>query len=207
MNPCLYDLFVIPEKRNRFAKGLPAAFDMVRQRMPSGNPAVGILRDHVITGFFVSEFGKENVRVPERGNERSYGMVLCGEELSVKTVTGDSGFKILWTVDTEQVKREIETGYEPVHDILLINIFWNQKKDSVFYIPLSVQQSVLNRIGRSNYLSSATGTNNRGIEIKKRAVTFLKMHPDTIKISVNWATDNAKYPPPWDEWEKYWSEQ
>lgn len=204
MNSCLYDLFQITEKRNRFAGGLPAAFDMVRQRMPKGNPAVGILREHVITGFFVAEFGENNVDTPERGNERSYDVVLCGHELSVKTLTGEGGVKILWTVDTEQVEHEINAGYKPEHDILLVNIFWGMKKESVFYIPLSAQQSVLSHIGRDNYLSSATGTNNRGIEIKGKAITALKAHSDTISFPVNWETTNIKYPKPWDEWKDYW---
>ena len=56
MNPCLCDLFRITEKRERFAKGLPVAFDMVRQRMPKSNPAVGILREHVILVPYQSKF-------------------------------------------------------------------------------------------------------------------------------------------------------
>ena len=67
MNSCLDDLFLIPEKRNRFAKGLPTAFEMVRQRMPKGNPATGILREHISIGFFVAEFGGDDVDVPEKG--------------------------------------------------------------------------------------------------------------------------------------------
>ncbi len=204
MNQCLRDLFLNPVRRNRFARGLPTAFAMVKQRMP-GNPAVGILREHVITGYLVAEFGQEKVQVPEKGNERSYDVVLCGEKLSIKTITGDVGFKILWTADTEKVYREIDTGYEPTHDILLINIFWDELKDSVFYIPLSAQQSVFNCIGRSNYLSSATGTNNRGIEIRKRAVKELKAHSNTFRMSVMWVPDHTKYPEPWDEWVKYWN--
>ena len=173
--------------------------------MPPANPAVGILREHVILGFFASEFGAENVIVPERGNERSYDVILCGGELSIKTLTNDTGFKILWTVDTDQVRHEMSSGYQPQHDILLINIFWGQCKDSVFYIPLSVQENTIKQLGRHGYLSSATGTNNRGIEIKKSAVTVLKAHPETDCIQVNWDTPDIKYPEPWDEWNKYWS--
>ena len=180
------------------------AFDMVRQRMPKGNPAVGILREHVIIGFFVAEFGEHNVIVPERGNERSYDVILCGQELSVKTVTDNGGVKILWTVDTAQVKREINEGYRPEHDMLLVNIFWEQMADSVFYIPASVQQSVFDSIGSSQYLSSATGTNNRGIEIKRKTISALKAHPDTLRFPVYWTVRDVKYPAPWDEWKDYW---
>ncbi len=204
MNSCLRELFETPEKRNRFAKGLPTAFDMVRTRMPKGNPAVGILREHVIIGFLVAEFGLDQVVVPERGNERSYDVVLCDGELSIKTVTGNVGVKILWTVDTQQVKREINIGYKPQHDILLVNIFWRETKESVFYIPVNVQQCVFDKLGREQYLSSATGTNNRGIEISRKSITTLKSHQDTIKIPVSWFPANMNYPDPWDEWDEYW---
>ena len=206
MNSCLCKLFLNPINKERFARGLPAAFEIVNQMMPSGNPAVGILREHVIIGFLVSEFGKENVQFPNKENDRNYYIVLCGERLSIKTITGDLGLKILWTADTEMAKREIETDYKPTQDILLINIFWNENRDSIFYIPLSVQQSVLSRIGRDEYLSSASGTNNRGIEIKRKAVNELKSHSDTLRISVEWFTENVVLPNPWDEWVKYWDE-
>ena len=206
MNSHLNELFLNPVNRDRFAKRVPAAFEIVEQKMPPGNPAVGVLREHVIIGFLVSEFGKENVQIPKKGNERGNYILLSGEKLSIKTRTGDGGLKVLWTSDTEKVKREIETDYKPTQDILLINIFWNEIKDSVFYIPLSVQQSVLSRLGRGEYLSSASGRNNRGIEIRKKAVDELKSHSDTLRTSVNWVTENVIFPNPWDEWVKYWDE-
>ena len=207
MNPCLFDLFQTPAKRDRFAKGLPIAFDMVRQRMPRSNPAVGILREHVILGFFVAEFGKDRVIVPEQGNKRGYDVVLCDCELSIKTRTRDGAFKILWTVDTQMVEHEISNIYKPEHDLLLINIFWDMTRESVFYIPLSVQQSIYGELGYSRYLSSSTGTNNRGIEIRGSAVSKLKAHPETISFPVTWETGHMQYPLPWDEWEKYWKNE
>ena len=204
MNHCLHDLFKTPGKRERFAKGLPDAFDMVGKRLPS-NPAVGLLREHVIIGFFVSEFGKRNVIVPKHGTERGYDVVLCGEELSIKTVTNDTGFKIIWTVDTDYVNQEID-AFGPKHDIFLVNIFWGQSRESAFYIPLNAQKEVYRYLGTDDYLSSATSTNNRGIEIRKKAVTQLKDHPDTISISIDWSTSGTSHPEPWEEWDKYWTE-
>ena len=204
LNSCLKKLFCMPDKRKRFANGLPVAFDMVRKRMPPGNPAVGILREHVIVGFFLAEFGPKNVEIPERGNERGYDVVLCSGEISIKTVTGNQGVKILWTADTAQVQSEISGGYQPEHDILLINIFWGKQKDSAFYIPLSAQKNILKYLGRDQYLSAAPGTNNRGIEIKRKAITALKKHQDTISISVDWNIEDTNYPAPWDEWDEYW---
>ena len=48
MNHCLHDLFNTSEKRERFAKGLPDAFNMVGNRLPS-NPAVGL---HYVWDWF-----------------------------------------------------------------------------------------------------------------------------------------------------------
>ena len=190
----------------KFQRNLPSAFDAVKQRLSKGNPAIGILREHVILGFFAAEFGKQSIEIPEYGTQRQYDVVLCGHPLSIKTRTGDGGFKILWTADTEQVDREIRGGFIPEHDILLINIYWGEEKNSVFYIPLVVQKFVLEQMGRANYLSSATGTNNRGIEVSRKAVTALKAHRDTMSMSVNWKVQLFQYPKPWEEWQKFWLE-
>ena len=204
MNSSLNNLFRMTDEIERFAKGLPVAFAMVRQRMPPGNPAVGILREHVIIGFFLAEFGPENVEVPAKGNERSFDVVLFGEEILINTVTGNQGVKILWTADTDQVKNEIAGRYQPECDMLLINIFWDECKDSIFYIPLSAQINTINHLGREKYLSVAVGSNHRGIEIKRSAITALKKHQDTISTPVDWTIKDTSYPAPWDEWEKYW---
>ena len=206
MNQCLIDLFNMPEKRNRFATGLPTAFDIVRQQMPKGSPAVGIPREHVIIGFFVSEFGEDCVNVPESGTNRRFDVEVCGHGLLVHTKTNYGPFKISWTSDTQQARRKIKAGYYPTHDILLINIFWGQRQDSVFYIPLSVQQYVFNLLGSSNYLQAKEGTNHRGVEIKGSTATRLKRHPDTLKMQINWVTDSNEYPKPWKQWEDYWNQ-
>jgi len=77
--------------------------------------------------------------------------------------------------------------------------------NSVFFIPMDVQDEVIGRLGRRNYLSSATGTNNRGIEIRTSAVTNLRNHERTLSFAVDWRIKSIKYPTPWDEWVKYWN--
>ena len=206
MNPCLIELFNDHEKRDRFAKELPTTFDIVRQRMPKRNPAVGILREHVIIGFFVSEFGASNVVVSDLGNQRSGTLVLCGHEVSIKTRTNNNAVKILWTSDTAKVQEEIDS-YKPQHDILLINIHWGNTENSVFYIPLVVQQTVMKNIGRCKYMTSAIGTNNRGIDFTREALSNLETHEETLSIYVDWTPTNANYPKPWIEWENYWNER
>jgi len=86
----------------------------------------------VIIGFFVSEFGERNVVIPEHGNERGYDVVLCGEELSIKTVTNDTGFKILWTVDTDYVTREM--GVLNLCMIFFLSIFFGDNQEKAHFI-------------------------------------------------------------------------
>lgn len=204
MNPCLIELFQQEEKREKIAKGLPIAFDMVSQRMPKGNPAIGVLREHVIIGFFIAEFGTDQVIIPEHGNKRGFDVDLCGHKLSIKTRTGMGGIKILWTSDTKSAEHEVLDGYYPSHDILLVNIFWEEYRKSVFYIPVSVQQNLLDEIGRLEYLKSATGTNNRGIEISSRAIKAFEHHEEVFSIPIYWGRQDITYPQPWDEWSNYW---
>lgn len=206
MNPRLIELFNNHEKRTRFARKLPEAFDMVRQRMPKGNPAVGILREHVIIGYFISEFGEDNVSVPEYGNRRSGALRLFDRELLVKTRTKTGPVKVIWTADTEKVQEEIEIGYSPEHDLLLIYIHWEKSRDSVFYIPVEAQESVFDAMDRSEYLKSNTGTNNRGIEITRRALSLLERYENTISINVDWTPPYKVYPKAWTEWVNFWGD-
>ncbi len=203
MNPCLVSLFNDSSKRHRLTKGLPVAFDMVRNRFPRSNPAVGVLREHVILGFLESEFGKENVVVPASGIERDYDVLLCGEKLSIKTVTNERNFKILWTADTDKVKKEYE-NYVPKQDILLINIFWGKLKESVFYFPISVQKEIFKQLGKEKYLDTPFGTNHRGISISSKGAKAMKNHSNTMSLPVHWITENIKHPNPWNEWIEYW---
>ena len=206
MNPCLLKLFQDQSIRSRLRDGLPTAFEMVKQKMPRGNPAIGILREHVIVGFFISQFGSDEVNVPNDGTNRSYDVELCQERLSIKTKKGHGGIKILWTADTSQAQRELEE-YTPQDSIFLINIFENENKGGIYYIPVSSQSDVMSELSVRNYLRSATGTNNRGIEIKGAALTRLKSHKDTLTIPIDWRLPEQVYLDAWDEWIQFWIDQ
>lgn len=203
MNPHLIQLFESKSRLNRLVERLPRAFEIVKNEVPSGNPAVGILREHVLSAFFIDEFGQEHVRIPDDGVRRGYDLKLHDHKLSIKTTTGSSGVKVLWTVDPLQVGREIARDYEPDCDMFLVNIFWNQSKKSIFYIPLEVQQRVHQELG-DDYLSAKVGTNHRGISITSTAMRCLKSHEQTLSANVNWqrrGLDNS----PYKRWLSYWN--
>ena len=85
-------------------------------------------------------------------NERNFDITLCGEDLAIKTVKGNyrQAIKVHWTSDNQRVEEEIATYY-PTSDFLWITIHWNKTADSIFYIPLSVQIEIHNRLGASEY--------------------------------------------------------
>ena len=203
MNQCIVDLLNDPEKLSHFTLGLPEAFEVVEKQLPS-NSAQGLLREQVIIGYFRFMFGGDEVILPSKTNERNFDVTLCGEDLAIKTVTGNSrtAIKVHWTSDNQRVEEEIATYY-PKSDFLWITIHWNKTADSIFYIPLSVQIETHNTLGDSGYLARLTGTNNRGIPLSKEAFSMLKEHPDTLRRKVTWARQGVDFDPH-EEWETYW---
>ena len=204
MNPRIADLFSGPKRIQRLAEGLPRAFAVARGEMPPGNPAVGILREHILIAYFIDEFGKDAVHVPARGTERGFDLIVDGHELSIKTTTGNTNFKVLWTVDSLQIGREIARDYEPKTDIFLVQLHWGKERDSVFYIPAE-EQVDLRRSLSDGYLSAAVGSNHRGIQITSVARKQLLARPNTLRASVNWQ-EHVVASTPFDRWVSFWRE-
>lgn len=202
MNKCIKDLLTNKDKVKSFAKKLPIAFERADNEMPS-NPAVGLLREHIIIGYFISELGENLVQVP-KGNEKGFDATICGQELSIKTLKGPSlgGLKLVWTSDQEKAEKERD-NYYPDIDIFFVFINWNENKESVFYIPVDVQVEIFKKMGKDSYHKSVRGTNNRGIEIKPLALKELLVHKNTSKCNVNWIRQGINYTP-YERWEKFW---
>ena len=204
MNPYLAELFNDEERMDRLVRGLPEAFERATKEIPKGNPAIGLLREHILTGFFIDEFSSENVETTQDGINRSYDIVLCDHPLSIKTIKGNGQVKVLWTVDPLQVGREIARDYQPDCDILLVNIFWRRERESIFYIPLEVQQEVHGDMG-DTYLTASVGTNHRGIGITREGMNRLKNDDRTLVQSVNWIEQGLDYTP-FERWKNFWSD-
>ena len=202
MNPCIVTLLNDENKVGRFVQKLPLAFEMASNEMP-GNPAIGMIREHIIIGYFISEFGKDKVNVPSQGNERGFDVFVCGEKLSIKTVTGygHGSLKVLWTVDQSMIDQEIER-YQPEYDLFLVTIHWGRTRDSIFYSPTSVQLETYDMFG-VEYLKVNRGTNHRGIFINTEAMKALEAHPDTLKREVTWTKQGTHYTP-YERWEDFW---
>ena len=186
--------------------GLPLAFAIVKKEMPPGNPAVGLLREDAIIGFLMNKLGETNVQKASSGTDRGYDLIVYGQRLSIKTVTGKGDIKVLWTADTSRVQDEISRIYSPEYDILLVRIHWGKNEKSLFYIPNDVQLEIMERLGRENYLKVASGTNHRGIAINSDATNQLLEHENTIALEIDWEQPDLDYDPI-ERWRRFWAEQ
>lgn len=99
--------------------------------------------------MLIHKFGEENVETRIPITEREVDLKLFGYPVSIKTITGIGGVKIIWTVDAQKA-REFRETYTPTCDILLVQIKWDGV-GSFFYIPIKVQQRIFEHIGRMRY--------------------------------------------------------
>ena len=202
MNVLLRHFFQDSERTRRLTKLLPEAFAVAANEVLPGSPAIGTLREFVISGFFVQEFGPDIVSFPELGSEKSYNLKIEEMPLSICTVSGYSSIKVKWTVDPSKVEDEIK-NYSPQVDIFLVNIQWGKNSDSLFYFPVSTQLDVIGAIGRENYLHAPIGTNHRGISISSGAMRELKSHTESLKAPVEWGP-KPRPAEPQERWVEWW---
>ena len=131
---------------------------------------------------------------------------LFGEPVSIKTITGKgfSGIKLIWTVDAQKA-REFREAYYPRCDIILIQISWGGI-GGFYYIPLEAQKKLFDRAGRNGYIKlPKPGTNPRGVEITKEALSSLVKDDLSKVIEINWQKTKIDYNP-YKRWVDYWRE-
>jgi hypothetical protein len=167
---------------------------------------VGSARERVIVALLIYKFGETNVETEIPITEPEVDAKLFGEPVSVKTITGKGfgGVKLIWTVDAQKA-REFRQNYYPHCDILLVQINWNDI-GGFYYIPLEAQKGLFDRIGRQNYIKlPKPGTNPRGVEITKEALSSLAEDSDSMKIVINWQRTKIDFNP-YKRWVDLWSE-
>ena len=204
MNPCIIRLFEDNDAIDKLSLGIPKMFEMATMEIPPGNPAIGLLREHILIGYFLHELGKEKVQLPDQGTSRGFDVIVCKKPLSIKTVLANGQVKVLWTVDPLKIGLEIARDYNPEHDIFLVNVFWGKEKDSIFYIPSEVQTETRNCM-KDEYLNARVGTNHRGISISSKAMKKMKADARTLRKSVKWEKVGLSYSPH-ERWENFWSQ-
>jgi hypothetical protein len=165
---------------------------------------VGSLREKILIALLMYKFGEENVETDIPITEPEVDVKLFDKPISIKTITGLSGVKLIWTVDAEKAKIFRET-YVPHSDMLLVQIKWNSN-GAIYYIPLETQKKVLVELGREKYIKlPKPGTNPRGVEITKEGLLRLLRDENIKKIEIFWKIYEIKFDP-YKRWIDYWRE-
>lgn len=184
----LVEIFEDEKLLDKIEKRLPYLFQLAeleRSRAGKIGMEVGSLREKIIIALLIYRFGEENIETQIPITKREIDVKLFGHPISIKTITGMGGVKIIWTVDPQKAREFFET-YTPICDTLLVQIKWNGV-GGFFYIPIEVQQKVLKNMGRRNYLKlPKPGTNPRGVEISREGLLRLMEDKDTKSIKIVW---------------------
>ena len=168
---------------------------------------VGSLRENIIVALLIYKFGEKDVNTDIPIVEPEVDVKLSEHPISVKTITGKSlsGVKLIWTVDAEKAREFLE-NYYPRYDMLFVQIVWNDI-GGFYYIPIEAQKRLFEKIGRERYIKlPKPGTNPRGVEISKEALSELVGDKETKVIEVSWQKSDVEYKP-YQRWVDYWSEE
>jgi hypothetical protein len=177
MSSHLIEIFDDERLIERIKNRLPYLFQLAESESSRAGKIgmqVGSVREGVIVALLIYKFGETNVETEIPITQPEVDARLFGEAVSIKTITGKSfgGVKLIWTVDAQKAE-EFRESYYPHCDILLVQINWNSV-GGLYYIPLDAQKRLFDKVGRRNYIRlPKVGTNPRGVEITKEALSSL----------------------------------
>ena len=210
MNRHLSEIFNDKALIDRIKSRLPYLYQLAElesSRAGKIGMQVGSLRENIIVALLIYKFGESNIKTDIPITEPEVDVELSGQPISIKTITGKGfgGVKIIWTVDSAKAKEFLE-NYYPSCDMLFVQIIWNGK-GGLYYIPLKSQQIVFKQMGRDRYIKlPKPGTNPRGVEISKEALSLLVSDKETKVIEIDWKKKDIAYKPH-QRWVDYWSEE
>ena len=216
MNKHLANLFQDDAAISALQAGLPFAFELadaeagrVQLDRKSGNAKatvgqeVGIHREHILKGFLIRQLGAANVRLPTPGAP-GVDTLVHQIPLEIKTVTKRGLVTAKWTADNQSAN-EVLSGFGFTSDMLLVRIWWHEERDSVYYIPIEVLEETATK--HPKFLTSQTGTNNRGVKIKDRFMKLVEGHDATVRVPIQWQPSGRKIESPTDRYTKYWIDE
>ena len=202
------ELFTDPAVIGKIKEKLPKLFRIAEIESSRANKIgmeVGSLREKIIIALLIYKFGAENVHADLPITEPEIDVIVDSKPMSIKTITKNGGVKAVWTVDAQSARNFIN-NYRPKCDIILVQIWWGEEKDSLFLIPLDVQKQIFDKIGRDKYLNMPrAGTNPRGVEFSREALQRMINHPSTKKIRINWVKKEVEHDV-YERWVDYWRE-
>ncbi|MBI4378075.1 MAG: ThaI family type II restriction endonuclease [Nitrospinae bacterium] len=209
MSGKLTEIYTDKNLVEKIKKRLPYLFQLAElesSRAGKTGMEVGSVRERIIVALLIYKFGEVNVETEIPITESEVDAKLFGEPVSVKTITGKSlgGVKLIWTVDAQKVI-EFRENYYPSCDILLIQINWGDT-GGFFYIPVELQEKVFDKMGRDNYIKlPKAGTNPRGAEITKEALSNLVADKQCQRIVIEWQKTKIDFNP-YKKWVDFWKE-
>ena len=168
---------------------------------------VGSVRENIIVSLLIYKFGESNVQTDIPITEPEVDVKLFEQPISIKTITGKglSGVKLVWTVDAQNAK-QFQENYYPSSDVLFVQIVWGGK-GGLYFIPVEIQRSLLEKIGSEKYIKlPKPGTNPRGAEITKEALLSLIQNKEIRVIEIDWQKLEIDYNP-YKRWVDYWNEE
>lgn len=216
MNRALSMLFAHQPSVRLLQENLPRAFEVadaesrrIQQRTggktyESVGQEVGVVRERILIAYLRHVLGDIHIELPS-ANTSMRDVLVFELPLEIKTVTGNGRVKAKWTADAESAQRDI-VDFAFDADLLLTRIWWGQERDSVFYIPSEALKSVAAAHSPGEFLISARGTNNRGIDIAPWFMQAAENHPDSASISINWERRNIAIDP-MARWLGFWADQ
>ncbi|MCX6728353.1 MAG: ThaI family type II restriction endonuclease [Candidatus Saccharibacteria bacterium] len=167
---------------------------------------IGSARERIIIALLMHKYGVAAVDADLPITLAEVDVVVKGEPLSIKTATGLKipGVKLIWSVDAQKAL-EFKDRYEPVCDLMLVQLNWN----GVGYMhlfPKQTQIDVLNKLGRDVYIKlPKQGTNARGVELSGLAITELIKSSTSLKISIDFVRGDVDYRASYHRWLEYWA--
>lgn len=209
MSSRLIEIFEDVKLMEKIKRRLPYMFQIAElesSRAGKIGMEVGSVRERIIVALLICKFGESNVETEIPITEPEVDVRLFGEPVSIKTITGKgfSGVKLIWTVDAQKAK-EFRESYYPHCDILLVQINWNDI-GGFYYIPLEIQKTLFDKIGRQSYIKlPKLGTNPRGVEITKEALLNLVENKRAKCVEINWQRTKVEFNS-YKRWVDLWRE-
>jgi len=210
MSSHLVEIFEDEALKNKIGERLPHLFTLAaKESSRAGNIGMqaGSLRENIIIALLIYKFGEQNVRIDKPIIAPEVDVEVFGVPVSIKTVSskGLTGVKLVWTVDAQKA-REFSEKYYPRCDMLFVHIIWGGV-GGFYYIPLVVQRKLFEEMGRERYMKlPKPGTNPRGVEITKEALSQLVQGKETKVIEINWRRSEVEHDP-YKRWVDYWKEE
>lgn len=207
------ELFTDPLIIKRVKNKLPHLFQLAElesSRNGKIGMEVGSVRERILIALLMYKFGIDIVDPNIRITSPELDVYVKKTPLSIKTLTVKKNkwkaMKLAWTVDAERAISFKET-YQPWCDMMVAKICWNETGKLLLFKKES-QKRVFRELGKEKYIKlPKPGTNSRGVEISKEALSLLEEDVETRSIDINFVRRAIDYREVYTKWLDAWVEE